>query len=265
MQFLEAHVSERATQEAGPFVGALPPHMRASALLPPAPAVNRRMAARGRQISKLTARVVLKPTDEPTQGGSKDSAGALDGLFAAPPSWQALSSLHVTALVAGLGATDTPAWALTRARCDAASQLSGETAMEVLDESPDVLDICSGAFEGQIAVCVALVDCHLRFLSHCLLTGGNTDSVRDGYAALGRLPPMTRKQHSAGASAVGAAALLALREDAELWRTMLALAEEGEQSVGMGDEEGRAKAASASALCAAVDAVIAAMPQPEED
>jgi hypothetical protein len=143
VQFLEAHVSERATQEAGPFVGALPPHMRASALLPPAPAVNRRMAARGRQISKLTARVVLKPTDEPTQGGSKDSAGALDGLFAAPPSWQALSSLHVTALAAGLGATDTPAWALTRARCDAASQLSGETAMEVLDESPDVLDICS--------------------------------------------------------------------------------------------------------------------------
>jgi len=59
---------------------------------------------------------------------------------------------------------------------------------------------------------------------------------------------------------VGAAALLQLREDAELLRTMLALADEGEVADA---EEARREGAAAAALCVAVDAVIGAMPQPD--
>lgn len=180
----------------------------------------------------------------------------VDGLVACAPSWAALASTHVTALASALGRSDPDAVSL-RARCDAASQLTADTAMELLDDV-DVLDVCSGAFEGQMTLCVALVDAHVRYLADYLLTG-STERLTAGYAQLGSLPPLTRRQQTAGASGVGAAALLSAREEAELWRTMLALAEEGD-----GDSDAVAKAASAHALCVAVDAVIAAMPQPEE-
>ena len=181
----------------------------------------------------------------------------MDGLASCAPSWSELASAHVTALASTLGKRDAAAVAL-RARCDAASQLTADTAMDVLDDSQDLLDVCSGAFEGQMSLCVALVDAHVRYLADYLLTS-STANLTAGYAQLASLPPLTRRQQTAGASGVGATALLALREDAELWRTMLALAEEGDGS------DAASKAASAAALCVAVDAVIAAMPQPEVD
>ena len=180
----------------------------------------------------------------------------VDRLVSCAPSWSELASAHVTALASTLGSGDAAAAAL-RARCDAASQLTADTAMDVLDDSQDLLDVCSGAFEGQMSLCVALVDAHVRYLADYLLTT-STANLTAGYSQLASLPPLTRRQQTAGASGVGATALLALREDAELWRTMLALAEEGES-------DAASKAASAQALCVAVDAVIAAMPQPEED
>jgi hypothetical protein len=196
-------------------------------------------------------------TSPPAPAAAAVERTAVDGLVSCAPSWAALGSAHVTALASTLGRADTAAVAL-RARCDAASQLHADTAMDVLDDSQDLLDVCSGAFEGQMALCVALVDAHLRYLADYLLTS-STANLTAGYTQLASLPPLTRRQQTAGASAVGATALLALREDAELWRTMLALAEEGD------DSDAASKAASAQALCAAVDAVIAAMPQPEVD
>ena len=65
--------------------------------------------------------------------------------------------------------------------------------------------------------------------------------------------------------AVGAAALLALREDAELVRTMLAFTDAPEADAALVDAEARAEASAAAALCTAVDAVIAAMPQPAKE
>ena len=60
---------------------------------------------------------------------------------------------------------------------------------------------------------------------------------------------------------VGAAALLHLREEAELVRTMLAFAEGDAE----GEQETKEELYAARELCLAVDDVIAAMPQPKEE
>ena len=60
---------------------------------------------------------------------------------------------------------------------------------------------------------------------------------------------------------MGAAALLHLREEAEIVRTMLAFAEGGAE----GDEEARDELFAARELCLAIDEVVAAMPQPKEE
>lgn len=179
----------------------------------------------------------------------------LDALGSAAPTWAALNASLVTAVASSLGRSDA---GRLSARCLAASRLTADTALDVMDD-PELMLIYSGAFDGVLDVCVALCDAHLRLLADCLLTGEAAATSR-GYAALDALPPMLRRQHTAGAAAVGAAALLQLREDAELLRTMLALADEGEVADA---EEARREGAAAAALCVAVDAVIGAMPQPD--
>lgn len=104
-----------------------------------------------------------------------------------------------------------------------------------------------------------------------------------------QLPPALKKQQTAATAAVGAAALLQIRENAELFRSMLAVAEvrrrasrlvccvpgrgmaesrrlslpravqEGER-----DEEARAEFLASSALCESIDDMLKAMPQPKE-
>ena len=99
----------------------------------------------------------------------------------------------------------------------------------------------------------------MRFLCDALLSD-STAATTSGYDALARLPPNLRLHHTSAVAAVGAAALLSLREDAELMRTMLSLTDGGDF-----DEEAAAECAAAAALCSAVDSVVAAMPQPRED
>jgi hypothetical protein len=182
---------------------------------------------------------------------------AFDALSNAAPSWGAILSLHATATARAVGRDDAPSVAL-KSRALAASRLGPETAWEVMD-SVEVVSIYSGAYDGDLASCTAICDTHARLLADCLLTGAPSATTA-AYAALEAMPPMLRKQHTSGTAAVGAAALLALREDAELLRTMLAFATEGD--AGGADEEARAEAGAAAAMCAAVDAVVAAMPQP---
>jgi hypothetical protein len=183
-----------------------------------------------------------------------------DSLAAATPSWSALASAHATATARWVGQSDAASLSL-KSRTLAASRLGPETALEVMD-SLEVVSIYTDAYDGDLSSCVAICDAHTRMLADCLYSGAPA-ATRAAYAALAALPPMLRKQHTAGTAAVGAAALLALREDAELLRTMLAFTDEG--GAAEAAEEARAEAGAASALCAAVDAVIAAMPQPEEE
>ena len=68
---------------------------------------------------------------------------------------------------------------------------------------------------------------------------------------------MLRKQQVAATAAVGAAALLMLREDAEIISATLAFAEESDA-----EEEARDELFAAKALCDSIDAMLAAMPQP---
>ena len=195
-------------------------------------------------------------------GGSTPPAEAspFDALVARAPTWASLRSAHATATARSVGQSSDEAVAL-KARALAASRLGPDTAYEVMDASLDVVAVYSAAYDGSLSICADVVDAHARFLADALLSGSAT-AVAAGYAALDALPPLLRRQHTAGTAAVGAAALLALREDAELLRSMLALADSDSATA---DDEARAEAAAAAALCDAVDAVIAAMPQPQED
>jgi len=181
----------------------------------------------------------------------------LDALGSTAPSWGQLQTDHVTLIAASVGKPEAGSAA---ARALAASRLSVSSALDVMD-SPDVMNTYTDAFDGQLEVCIALCDAHLRLLADCLLRNSAVTTTA-AYEALARLPPALRRQHTAAAAAVGAAALLHLREDAELLRTMLSLTE-GEAAGA--DEEAQRECAAAAETCRAVDAVIAAMPQPEEE
>jgi hypothetical protein len=197
-----------------------------------------------------------------------DNASALpketspfDALASAAPSWGALMSAQATAVARSVGQFDDANVAL-KAACLAASRLNAETAYEVMDTSMDVVTTFTGAYDGELSSCALICDAHVRLLAHRLLTA-DVAATRGAYAALAALPPVLRRQHTAGTAATGAAALLALREEAELLRTMLAFVEDG--TAPEAEEEARAEAGAAAALCAAVDDVIAAMPQPEAE
>ncbi len=198
----------------------------------------------------------------PAGGAAPAESSPFDALVAAAPSWASLRAAHATATARSVGQTDAASASL-KARALAASRLGPDTAYEVMDSSMDVVAIYSAAYDGSLAACALVVDAHARFLADGLLSG-SAKSVAAGYAALAALPPSLRKQTTSGTAAVGAAALLALREDAELLRTMLAFGDASPQGA-EADDEARSEAAAAAVLCDAVDLVIAAMPQPEED
>lgn len=116
----------------------------------------------------------------------------------------------------------------------------------------------SDAFDGTLEPCGALIDAHVRLLADCLLTGSAARTTA-GYSALASLPPMAARQHSAAGAAVGAAALLKLREDSELLVSLLATAEEGDKA-----KEAAEEVAAGRALVDAVDMVLGALPAPSE-
>lgn len=232
------------------------------------PLVASRAQMRRPQASARRLRVSVAPRASvsvqggPAGGAAPAESTPFDALVAAAPTWASLRAAHATATARSVGQTDAASASL-KARALAASRLGPDTAYEVMDSSMDVVAIYSAAYDGSLAACALVVDAHARFLVDGLLSG-SAKAAAAGYAALAALPPALRKQHTSGTAAVGAAALLALREDAELLRTMLAFGDASPQGA-EADQEARVEAAAAAALCDAVDLVIAAMPQPEED
>ena len=130
----------------------------------------------------------------------------LDTIGDSAPTWSELQGQHVTCLSAAVGK---PGAATIFARATASSRLSAETALDCIDD-PSVMNVFTDAFDGQLAVCVSLVDAHLRLLSSRLLSG-NASRTTAAYAALEALPPMLRRQHTSAAAAVRCALRCALR------------------------------------------------------
>ena len=177
---------------------------------------------------------------------SAAEASPLDALAKAAPSWPALAAQHVTLTATSVGK---PGNEEKAARALAVSRLNAESAFSVMDDQC-VIGIYSDAFDGALENCGGLVDAHIRLVADALLTGTAAATSR-GYAAL--------RVHTEGSVAVGAAALLRMREEAEMEASLLGLAEEGERTA-----DARLELGACTALCAAIDMVLAAMPTPQE-